>query len=420
MRLEKLAHMHKALAALLALSSLLHGQADPLPDKDEGYQHVERFIKMLEEIRTHHPDADKLSYERLVNHALEGMVGSLDKFSGYYHPETVQHTDFTAPAIEEQFVVPSLGLSLAQREGPVYLANVREHSSADRAGLKIGDTLRIAGETDLSALSLLDAKEALQGQPGQSLSLTVYRKSARREIQVELLHTVVKSPALPDAYLLAQHQEPQIGYARLTEFTATAARELEAALDDLEDKGMSSLILDLRGNPGGLLSVSVDLLGLFLPPNTEVVTTQGRSSKAQSPALKTAERQRVKREYPLVVLLDRNSASASELVGAALQDLKRATLIGETSYGKGSVQNIEGREGGTTLRLTFATYHTPSGRTPHEVGVAPDIAITITDDDLINFERFKSRETASSDSLALLEKWTDPVLAAAIKHLKSS
>jgi carboxyl-terminal processing protease len=412
--------MRKLLLAFL-LSHPLIAQSDDqatLPDHEEGYQHVERFIKILEEIRTHHPDADKVSYERLVNHALEGMAGSLDTFSAFYHPETVQHMDFDGPEIEEQFDVPSLGMSLAKRDGEVYLQRVREHSTAERAGLRSGDILRSADGDDLTGLDLPAARSALSGQPGQATSLIVYRKSARREIEAELLHAVVKQPALPDAFLLEQYQAPTTGYARLTEFTATAARELEAALDDLEDKGMKSLILDLRGNPGGLLNVSVDLLGLFLPPHTEVVTTQGRSSQAIQPALKTPARQRVKREYPLVILLDRNSASASELVGGALKDLGRATLIGETSFGKGSVQKIEGRAGGTALRLTFATYHTPSGNTPHEVGVAPDIAVEISDEDLANFERFQVRKTAPPETLAILEAWTDPVLAAAIEHLQ--
>lgn len=413
--------MRLFLPAFLFSSACLVAQnltPPPLRDKNEGYEHVERFIKILEEVRSNHPDADKVTYERLVNYALEGMVGSLDTFSGFYHPETVQHMDFEGPAIEEQFAVPSLGLNLAKRDGEVYLASVREHSTSERAGLRSGDILRKSDETDLSELDLPEAKNALTGQPGQSLKLTIYRKSARREIEADLLHAVVKQAALPDAFLLKEQGAPKIGYARLTEFTATAARELEAALDDLEDQGMASLILDLRGNPGGLLTISVDILSLFLPPETEVVTTQGRSPNAQQPALKTAERQRVKREYPLVVLLDRNSASASELVGGALQDLKRATLIGETSFGKGSVQNITSRGKGTAVRLTFATYHTPSGRTPHEVGISPDIAIEISEEDLSNFERFKTRQTAPPEALETLENWTDPVLAAAISQLQ--
>ena len=417
--------MRISLLLSLFLSLTLPGQnldnAPPaLPDQDEGYEQIERFIKILEEVRANHPDADKVTYERLINHALEGMVGSLDTFSGFYHPETVQHMDFASEKIEDQFAIPSLGISLAKKDGKVYLAQVRENSTAARAGLRVNDILLKKDDTDLSQLDLPAVQSKLSGQPGQKAALTVYRKSARREVEVSLLHSVVKQAALPDAFLLEQYGAPEVGYARLTEFTATAARELEAALDDMEDRGMKALILDLRGNPGGLLNIAVDILALFLPPETEVVSIQGRSPKAQQPALKTGERQRVKRTYPLVVLLDRNSASASELVGGALQDLKRATLIGETSFGKGSVQNIESRPGGTALRLTFATYHTPSGRIPHEVGVDPDLEVEITDTDLANFERFKIRKSASPETLAELKKWTDPVLKAALDHLKTT
>ncbi len=408
-------------ALLLGYSGIMAPgeEVPPLPDRDEGYQHVERFIKIMEEVRTRHPDADKVSYERLVNHALEGMFASLDTFSTFYHPETVQHLDFSNPEIEEQFTLPSLGISLAERDDTVYLASVREHSPASRVGLRVGDVIQQANKDELSTLDLPAVYTALQGQAGESLALTIYRKSARRTLTVDLLHAVIKQEALPEAFFLEQHDAPKVAYARLSEFTATAARELEVALDDLEDKGLTSLILDLRGNPGGLLRVSVDLLGLFLPPNTEVVTTQGRAPDAQQPALRTAERQRVERKYPIVVLLDRNSASASELVAGALQDLKRATVIGETSFGKGSVQNIERRTGGTAVRLTFATYHTPSGKTPHEIGITPDIQVEINDEDLANFERFKVRASAPPETQAMLDKWTDPVLKAALTHLKS-
>ena len=389
-----------------------------LPDHEEGYQHVERFIKILEEVRSHHPDAEKLSYERLINHALEGMLDSLDPFSAFYHPETVQSFDPEAPESEPQFTVASLGITLGKRDSELYFARVREGSPAALAGFLNGDVLRKKDGKELPTLELPTTTKALNGPPGQEVTLTVFRKNIRREFTASLLHSVVKQEALPDAFLLENTGGQKIGYARLAEFTALAPQELESALDELEDKGLQSLILDLRGNPGGLLQASVKILGLFLPPNTEVVTTQGRSPLAQTPPLKTPDRQRVKREYPLVVLIDRNSASASELVAGALQDLKRATIVGEKSYGKGSVQNINGRDGGTALRLTFATYHTPSGKTPHLVGVSPDLSIEIQENDLLNFEKFKIRKNASPEVISLLDTWVDPTLKAAIETLQ--
>lgn len=407
--------------AFLLTASFAFSQEDAvdsqLPDEGDGYQHVERFIRIMEEVRTHHPDAGLVTYERLVNHALEGMLDSLDPFSAFYHPETVAAFDPDAAENEPQFTIPSLGLTLAKRDGLVYFARVRENSPAARAGFLSGDLLRRLGERDLSTSELPDAMASLAGAPGVSVTLTSYREGLRREVTREVTHAVVKQAALPDAYLLEGTGDRKIGYARLTEFTALAPRELEAALDDLEDKKMAGLVLDLRGNPGGLLEASVEILGLFLPPGTEVVTTQGRSERAQRPALSTPERQRVVRDYPLVVLIDRNSASASELVAGALQDLSRATIIGEQSFGKGSVQNIEGRPGGTALRLTFATYHTPSGQTPHRVGITPDILVAISDDDLANFERFKIRKQASQEIRESLRKWQDPILAKAVAQL---
>ena len=173
------------LTSFLLFSTFLAAQEQkmlPLSDDGEGYQHVERFIKVLEEVRQNHPDADKLSYERLVDFALEGMVGSLDTFSAFYHPETAAQMDFEGPSIEKQFTVRSLGISLAQRDGEIYLESVREFSAAARAGLRQGDTLLKAGEEDLTELDLPQTTEALQGKAGQSIQLTIFRKSARREM----------------------------------------------------------------------------------------------------------------------------------------------------------------------------------------------------------------------------------------------
>ncbi|MDP0492337.1 MAG: S41 family peptidase [Verrucomicrobiota bacterium JB023] len=406
---------------LLALIFLLPLQAQdsppPLPDAEQGYEQVERFIQVLEEVRAHHPDAEKLSYERLVNHALEGMLGSLDPFSSFYHPETAPYLDPNAPA-DEQFLLPGLGISLGQRENEFYLSSVREHSPAAEAGLRRDDILLKVNAEELSGFDLPATVRALSGPAGQTVKLQLYRPLSRETLEVSLLRSVIKQEPLPDHYLLEESGDHRIGYVRLTEFTATAPAELEAALDELEDQGMRSLILDLRGNPGGLLDASVKILGLFLPPGKEVVTIRGRSPRANHPALSTPDRQRVKRDYPLVVLLDRQSASASELTAAALRDLERATIVGETSFGKGSVQSINPQPGGTAIRLTYATYHTPSGKTPHLVGVTPDIEVPWSDDDRAKFELFKNRRDATAEQAASLETWTDPILEAAMKELQ--
>lgn len=385
-----------------------------LPDEGEGYEHVERFIKVLETVRNNHPDGDKLSYERLVNHALEGMLDSLDQFSGFYHPETYAFIRQEKRDPE----LPGLGLTLGKSEDYLHVAAVRAGSAADRADLAPGDRiLKIKGQ-DAGEFSLPSALSALAGPPGESVQLTLRRKTDREEYEVTLLRAVVKQPAVPDAFLLEQSGAAKVGYIRLTEFSAPAHRELEAALDELEDQGMRALVLDLRGNPGGLLDVSVQILGEFVPPSTPVVFTKGRHPEHSSPPMQTPDRKRKKREYPIAILIDRDSASASELVTGALQDLDRATAVGETSYGKGSVQTILPQGGGTALRLTIATYHTPSGRTPHEVGIIPDVTVDITDEDRERLALWRRRDSLTPAESALLKEWKDPVLSAALETLR--
>ncbi|NNC88493.1 MAG: S41 family peptidase, partial [Akkermansiaceae bacterium] len=353
------------LFALAALSCHAQDAPPALDDDGEGYAHVERFIKVLEAVRANHPDGDKLSYERLVNHALEGMLGSLDRFSAFYHPETYAYVK-EAEAPPE---LPGLGITLGKSESYLTVTAVRDQSPAARAGIAPGDRILTIGDAPAAGFTLKEALAALSGDPGESVDLALERRGDREKFEVALVRSVVRQKAIADAFLLEDTGAAKAGYIRLTEFTAPSHRELEAALDELEDKGMKALILDLRGNPGGLLSVSVQILGEFVPPSTEVVFTKGRNPKHSSDPLVTPERKRKKRDYPMAVLIDRNSASASELVAGALQDLERATIVGETSFGKGSVQNIMPQGAGTALRLTIAHYHTPSGRTPHETGI---------------------------------------------------
>jgi carboxyl-terminal processing protease len=177
---------------------------------------------------------------------------------------------------------------------------------------------------------------------------------------------------------------------------------------------MTSLLLDLRGNGGGDLHETVKILGLFVPPSTVVVTTRGREGETEEP-LKTPERQRRKRDYPISVLMDRGSASASELTAGALQDLKRATVVGEQSYGKGSVQNIIPMGGGTALRLTIATYHTPSGRTPNRVGITPDVVVEIDDAQREMLEKLWRVDSLPPEEKKEVEAWVDPVIEKALR-----
>jgi carboxyl-terminal processing protease len=248
-----------------------------------------------------------------------------------------------------------------------------------------------------------------QGNPGDKIELTLRDHERPGEIKATLVHRFIEERSLIEATLLEKH--PATGYLRLAQFGATCAREIEAALDDLEDKGMKSLILDLRENGGGDLHQTVQILGLFVPPGTSVVSVRERGKPEEF--LKTPDRQRRKRDYPIAVLINRNSASASELTAGTLHDLKRATLIGEKSYGKGSVQNIVPMDSGTAL----ATYHTPSGNTPHRKGITPETAIPFTEADRQFFIEAGHPSSLTAEEKKALAAWTDPAIETAVKVL---
>jgi carboxyl-terminal processing protease len=341
------------------------------------------------------------------------MLGSLDKFSAYYHPETYRYiSEQNAPP-----ELPGLGLTLSKSDQFLSVDAVRNLSPAARANIVAGDRIVTIGGEDAADLTLQQALSTLGGQPGETVTMQLRRASDRELYEVSLLRAVVREEAITDALILERSGARKVGYIHLNEFTAPSNRELEAALDDLEEKGMKALIFDLRGNPGGLLNVSVEIAGQFLPPSTEVVFTRGRNPRHNGAPLATPERQRKKRDYPLVVLIDKGSASASELVSGALQDLDRATIVGETSYGKGSVQNIMPVGRGSALRLTIAKYHTPSGRTPHEVGITPDVVVKISDTDRELLDLWRRRDSLPPEDKARLANWEDPVLTAALETL---
>lgn len=399
--------------AFLFLAAALTAHAEtavPADPKEAAYPALERFVKVLETVRERHPDLDKVTYDRLINQALDGMLSSLDAHSSFIHPEMQQIVGEEGALNNE---VPSLGMSLGKDSEKLFVSAVAKSGPTDKAGiLPKTPILAINGNAPGDA-PLTEIMGLFQGNPGDKIELTLRDPERPGEIKATLTHRFVEERSLIESTLLEKH--PATGYLRLAQFGATCAREMEAALDDLEDKGMKSLILDLRGNGGGDLHQTVQILGLFVPPGTAVVSVRERGKPEEF--LKTPDRQRRKRDYPIAVLIDRNSASASELTAGALHDLKRATVIGEKSYGKGSVQNIVPMGGNTALRLTIATYHTPSGNTPHMKGIEPDTAIPFIEPDREFFAQAGHPSSLTEEEKNALYKWTDPAIAAAVETL---
>lgn len=402
----------KRFCLLVGISSFVMGETPVPPDADEAaYPAIERFVEVLEAVRKRHPDVDRVTYERLVNHALEGMLASLDPHSSFIHPEMARQMGERQDLNPE---LPSLGMAMGVRDDGFYVAAVSPLGPAAIAGILSGSlVLEIDGKKTEGA-DFPGLLESLRRRAGETSRLLLKSPAAPKPLEVILTHRVVEDRSVVESKIW--DQPSGLGYIRLASFGSNCAREMEAALDELEDGGMKSLIFDLRENGGGDLGETVKILGLFLPPGTAVVTTRGREGDSAGP-MKTPDRQRRKREYPLAVLINRMSASASELTAGALQDLKRASVIGELSYGKGSVQNIIPMGGGTALRLTIATYHTPSGNTPHRKGIIPDGVVEIDELCRANFLKRCQAGALTPDQRVEIDAWEDPVIKAAIEKL---
>ena len=400
---------------LVFSSAALAAPTAPPDSEEAAYPAIERFVQVLESVRKHHPDVDRLTYERLVNHGLEGMMASLDPFSSFIHPEMAALMKENAKLDPE---LPSLGLTMGLRDTGLYVMAVAPPGAAGKAGVVAGSSvLEIDGRPTAGA-GFQELVEALRRRAGETSKLKLKSPDEPKPVDVSLVHRLVEQRSVAESRML--NKEKGSGYVRLAMFGGGCAKEMEVALDELEDQGMKSLVLDLRGNGGGDLHETVKILGLFLPPRTTVVTTRSRGSKdgpltVNEEPLTTPDRQRRKREYPVAVLIDGMSASASELTAGALQDLKRATIVGELSYGKGSVQQIVSLSGRTAMRLTVATYHTPSGRTPHRVGITPDVVVKIADADRENFEKRCRIESLDAEERKKVDAWKDIVLEEALR-----
>ncbi len=400
--------MKRLMVLSLAVGMAMAAPGAP-PDADEAaYPAIQRFVEVLESVRKRHPEVDRLAYDRLVNHALEGMLSSLDPHSSFIHPEMAALLK-ESPGLDTD--LPSLGLTLGLRDDGPYVAAVAPLGPAANAGVLPGSALLEIDARPLTGAAFADTLSALRKPPGTTTKLRLKSPAEPKAIEVSLVHRVVEEHSVTESRII--DKEHGVGFIRLASFGPDCAREMEAALDELEDSGMKTLILDLRGNGGGDLHQTVRILGLWLPPDTVVVTTQGRDESANE-SLKTPDKQRRKRDYPIQVLIDRMSASASELTAGALQDLKRARIVGEVSYGKGSVQNIIPMGGGTALRLTIATYHTPSGRTPHGKGITPDVVVPISAQDRDLLEKRRRVDSLPPEERKAVDAWDDPAIKAAL------
>lgn len=396
------AHFHRAWAATNE-------------EEDTGYSQISIFAKAVQLLRQDYVDPGKTSYHELITAALKGMLSSLDPHSQYMDP-----SDFQDMQDDTRSRFNGLGIEVSMKNGLPTVVSPMEDTPAARAGILSGDQILRINGTATDRMELQDAINLLRGSPGQKVTLTLLRPS-NKEIKdytlerVEIKVQSVKGARLLDPELAGQFK---IGYVRLIQFNEPTAEELAKALDALQKQGMQALIVDLRNNPGGLLNSAVDVCAQFLPPKTKVVSTQGRAASQQRDYT-TSGSVKERPNFPMAVLVNEGSASGAEIVAGALKDLKRAILVGETTFGKGSVQNVLPLPDGSALRFTTAKYYTPSKQVIHGNGVAPNIRVPMSvDQERALFVSRSGGENGKAQDEKDLIKSKDPQMLRAIDALK--
>lgn len=384
-------------------------------DSDEaGYTNLTVFTRALQLIRQDYVDENKVSYKDLMYAALRGMMNSLDPHSQFMEP-----TDFRDMQDETRSEFGGLGIVVSTKDGILTVVSPMEDTPGFRAGIMPGDQiLRINGSTT-EKMSLQEALELLRGEPGQKVTLTIYRSSNKETKDYALQREVIKVPSVKDAKMLDQSKTGnfKIGYVRITQFNEPTAQELSQRLGELQTQGMQALVMDLRFNPGGLLTSAVDVCGLFVPPKTMVVYTEGRGA-SQRREYYTDRNTKQHGTFPMVILVNGGSASGSEIVAGALKDLNRAILVGETTFGKGSVQSVIQLPDGSALRLTTAKYFTPGKQMIHEKGITPNIQAALTPDQDRALLLRRRERPLTPDEQKLVNEQRDSQLDRAIDALK--
>lgn len=388
----------------------------PKPPPQDAYRQMEMLTRAMETIRQNYVDESKITYEELVEGALEGMLRRLDP-----HCEYMGRTLFEEMKREQTDTSEGVGITVSLREGVLTIITVREDGAAARAGVLAGDQMVRIGEVLTDSVGVAEAVQLLQGKAGESMKITVRRPGTRQFLEFTLMREMLVETSVHDAMLLVPKLagDYKVGYARVSQYTQSTTKDLSDALDELEKAGMQAFVLDLRNNPGGLLDSAVAVCGEFLPEGTVVVTTEGRIASQNPPPYRTPSREGKKpRRYPMAVLINHGSASAAEITAGALQDLKRAIVVGTTSFGKGSVQSILPMKNGAAMRLTTAKYYTPSHRTIHEHGVEPNIVSVLTIDEEMTVAKWRNTHGTGEAAAIEIANLGDKQLERAVDALK--
>ena len=336
---------------------------------DKLYEKIDLFSEVLEKVRDEY--VDEIDQAEVMDSAINGVLRSLDPYSAYMNPEIYEEMQ-----TETSGEFGGLGIEVSMEAGVVKVITPIDDTPASRAGVKAGDYIvRINGE-QVQGKTLMEAVNLMRGPVGSSIEITIRRKGLKKAKIFKITREIISIQSVTSKFI-----NNEIGYLRLKAFNKNSSDQLKKEISKLEKNNkLVGYILDLRNNPGGLLSQAIKISDFFLDDG-EIVSTRGRKSRENRKFFaKNGDRIKGK---PLIVLINNGSASASEIVAGALQDQKRAVLLGETTYGKGSVQSIIPLRNKGAIRLTISKYYLPSGKSISEVGVSPDIMVEELGDEFV-------------------------------------
>jgi carboxyl-terminal processing protease len=333
------------------------------PDPPVRWQDARLLAEVLERVRKDY--VENISEEELINAAIRGLVADLDQHSAYLDPE-----EFNEIRISTSGEYSGVGIEVALEKGAVRVVNPIDEGPAARAGVKAGDTIVAVDGVPVDLENINDSIDRMRGVPGSTVKITIARAEAPKPLEFTLARASVQVHSVRKELF-----EHDVGYVRISHFSETTAPDMEQAIAALKKQSggkLRGLVLDLRNNPGGVLEAAVGVSDAFLDQGV-IVTANGRAPDAKFEM--DAKAGDVMQGAPIVVLVNGGSASASEIVAGALQDNHRAKLLGQQTYGKGSVQTVMPLSDGHAIKLTTSKYFTPSGASIHEKGIKPDIVI---------------------------------------------
>ena len=378
----------------LSLHSGARSAMSPLP-----LEELQQLAAVFSMVKSDYVEA--VDDKKLISDAIAGMVSSLDPHSQYFDKKSYKEfREGTAG----RFV--GVGIEITQEDGLVKVVSPIEGSPADRGGIKSGDLITKVDDTAVRGLSLNEAVKRMRGEPRTRVVLTIFRKSENRTFPVTIVREEIKVVSVKGKPI-----EPGYGWVRLTQFQERTVEDMVKKLEDIynQDPQLKGLVLDLRNDPGGLLDAAVAVSAVFLPDDVTVVSTNGQLEESKyvykaspkfylrrgaDPVRRLTETTKgIYKKIPLVVLVNEGSASASEIVAGALQDHKRATVMGSQTFGKGSVQTVRQLGPDTALKITTARYYTPSGRSIQAKGIVPDVLL----DDTLEGSPFAILRTREAD-----------------------